>query len=240
MADHDDTRDDNPWTQRGFVAAAIVVGIIALLAVLIIAGSDGNPPSPTVGERSQAPNERARSSDEGGCRLPAGPQTVPTATPIDTKWELVGTMAAPGARNYGPVASEPRSCFAQSPMGALYAAVNFWASSTARPTADVLADLAADTAVLPDAIADAQNQGADVRLDDAAGALQVAGFRFSSYEQDVASISVAFRLENGALVQLPMTLRWEAGDWKYVVPPSGDPGLSRLEGLSDYVPWSGA
>jgi hypothetical protein len=52
---------------------------------------------------------------------------VPVAAPPDTEWELVGTVAAPTAPETigsGVVDDGLRSCFARSPLGTLYAAVN--------------------------------------------------------------------------------------------------------------------
>lgn len=247
MARSDQPEDQRgPWGQPGFLAAAGVIALLAILGVVVAVsggGGESNESSRAAPPADQ-PATRAPTGvgDSSACDLPAGNTSVPTSALPDTRWELVGSMAAPNApETHGPARTVAgfRTCFAHTPTGALYAAVNLWAASTAAPAADVLSTLAADTPVRPEAVRDARGQGADVRLDDE-GTLQVAGFNFVSYDENNASINLAFRLENGGLLRIPATVRWEDGDWKYVIPPGGDPGAGQLKDLSGYVPWAGA
>ena len=47
-------------------------------------------------------------------------------------------------------------------------------------------------------------------------------------------------MANGGVASLPTTLRWEGGDWKYVVPANGDPGVREIPDLAGYAAWTGA
>src|SRR6202042_3314418 len=82
----------------------------------------------------------------GACTLAAGSQSIPSANPPGgTKWASVGSMQVPQAHDlYGPEwSSGPvNTCFAHDPSGALLAAVNLWAESTAAPPNEVFQTLA--------------------------------------------------------------------------------------------------
>lgn len=244
MAHSEHPEDDRgPWTQPGFLAAAGVIALLAILGVVVaLSGGGGESTRSAPPAAPPAPREPTDVGNASACDLPVGNASVPTSGLPDTRWELVGSMAAPTApETHGPARTVDgfRTCFAHTPTGALYAAVNLWAASTAAPAAEVLSTLGADTPVRPEAVRDAREQGADVRLDDE-GTLQVAGFNFVSYDENNASINLAFRLENGGLLRIPAAVRWEDGDWKYVIPPAGDPGAGQLKDLSGYVEWAGA
>jgi hypothetical protein len=128
-------------------------------------------------------------------------------------------------------------CFAHSPLGALYAAVNFWAAGTAASPASVYQHLAADTASRAQVVA--QSQGNANRLD-SSGPVQLAGFEFNSFSPNSADLSVVLQGSSGALVSVACTMVWEQGDWRYVIPPSGAPAAGQIQSLDGYVPWSDA
>lgn len=224
------------------MAAAVLVGAVAVLAVtLIIAGPSEREARPqrAVHSAPTAPATSERAVD-GKCGLPEGDQRAPSTTPRGTRWELVGTMLAPTApKSLGPaiVADGFRSCFARSPVGALYAAVNFWALGTSKPSAAVLRQLAADGRERTQAIAAVDDKGSQPAIRES---MQLAGFRLLSYDSTKATVNLAIRLANGGLTSFPTTLRWEDGDWKYVIPPGGNPGVTRLSDLAGYIAWGGA
>jgi len=247
----DDTRDSDegtpaPWTQPRFVFAAVGLGLIAVFGlVLVVTGPSGpagqearRAPAPAVSPSPAATADVAASA----CGLDRGEQDVPVAAPGDSRWELVGTMAAPTApalHGPGSVDDGFRACFAHSPMGALYAAISFWAMSTAKPAADVMERLTARTAERRRAIRDARAAGDEPELDRTT-TLQIAGFRFVSYDGGGAVIELVVRVSNGGLASLPTTMRWEDGDWRYVVPLDGDPDVRQVPSLAGYAAWSGA
>jgi hypothetical protein len=239
---------DSPWTQRRFLASA---GVLALIVVLGIAAvllpGGGKDPAPAAPAETTTTVAGAAGADPAAsvCGLPAGDQKVPKAAPKDTRWELVGTMAAPTApKTLGPGKSTGglRSCFAHSPTGALYAGINFIALTANDSTRDAAAE-----ALL------SKGTGRDAALSDNAGSeaadgtrMQVAGFRFLSYDTSTAVIDLALRIfvppTQATYLHFPATMRWQDGDWKLVAPPDGQVygGMQPVADLTGYLPWSGA
>lgn len=239
-----ETADDkSPWTQPRFVASAVVVGLIVVLGlVFILIGPGGGAESPGV----VTPPPASSTSSSSACDLPDGDQSVPTGAPADTRWELVGRMVAPTS----PTTIGPkhrirgiRSCFARSPLGALYAAVNVVATASDPDRWEGLArELAAPGRGRSRALSEVADQAA---APDDRTRMQVAGFSFTTYDRSAAVISIAFRVDTGATAftaYLPMSLKWQKGDWRFVIADNGDPfaGLGRIPDLTGYVLWSGA
>lgn len=235
--DEEDTTR-NPLTQPAFLASSVVVALIVVLGlVLIFSGSDegsegaNSPPKQT----TTATTTDAKAASDSSCGLPAGDQEVPTEAPAGTRWELVGKMIAPTA----PTAIGPgqgvggvRTCFQRSPVGALYAAVNFWATLTARTEAETYRELAVESPERDRAIAAA--------TEEKLAGLQVAGFAFSSYEPDRASVRLAFRMEDGRLVSADTPLTWNDGDWRYKIPlDQGAGSVAQLASLDAFIAWKG-
>lgn len=232
------------WTQPRFILAGALVAVIAVLGILLaIIGPRGDDTGAEPGGRPAArtPTATTTASPAGGsvCGLPAGSQTVPATTP-KTEWTLVGTVAAPGTEAAGPGSTKDglRSCYARSPVGALYAAANFLAT-----TSDPQLRLPAAEQLT------AKGEGRDRALELLSGAdpggtaagVQVAGFTFLNYSKAAAVVDLAV-LADGKPVHLPISVRWEAQDWKVVLPPTGDAvaGIQPLPDLTGYVPWAGA
>jgi hypothetical protein len=171
------------------------------------------------------------------CGLPSGDQAKPATAPTDTKWELVGKIAAPTSpTQFGPGKTEAnglRSCFAHSPTGALYAAVNMTALSAAGK-----ADLVYEQLALPSPERDAVLRSSPTAAPNSVTA-QLAGFTFRSYDADRAVIDLAFKGANGTFVSIPVPLQWYGGDWKFVVPATGDTGARQITDLGGYIEWSG-
>lgn len=229
----------NPLTKPKFIISAAVVAILVALGIivpLLPKGSGNAGQAPTAGVTSTARAQPSMSTTASVCGLPDGNQSKPATTPAETKWELVGKIAAPTSpTRYGPgrTASDGlRSCFAHSPTGALYAAANVTTLSAVGKTRLVLENLA-----VPSPARDAiLNQPEPAPSTDTA---QLAGFAISSYSSDQAVIDLAFRGDNGSFVSIPVPLQWYGGDWKIIVPATGSTGAGQISDLSGYIPWSG-
>lgn len=238
--------EKSTWTQPGFIAAAAVVAIIVLLGIILAftGGSESDALAPTT--PSPAPvsgTAPAADPDASACGLPPGSQSVPTATPR-ARWELVGQVAAPTAPNtVGPAKVERglRSCFARSPKGALFAAVNVIAMTADPKRREIFVrnltvpGIGRDRA-LAQRSSDAPN---------ASTALQVVGFQIRDYLKDSAVVDLAFRVDTGnqaGTVHLPLAMRWLDGDWKLALPDTGQPfdGMARLPSTDGYIAWKGA
>ncbi|MFC5931754.1 hypothetical protein D6T64_05115 [Cryobacterium melibiosiphilum] len=238
------TEQRSPLSRPGFVAAAIVVGIIALASIIVLVtsltrGSDDNNAQPTE-DPSTSSTPGAEASDESVCGL-SGLETESALTAAPTnEWELVGSVAAPtDPEGSGPGATSDqfRTCFAHTAEGALFAAVNSVAASTDSRNSSRMWELLADGPA-KDTVKAAGEQPTSTGNT----RLQVAGFKVNNYSADEATIDVAYTItsEGGALVSYPTVLRWEAGDWKVVVTETGAPiAPGPLSNLGGYIPWSG-
>jgi len=232
--------DQNPLTKPKFIISAVVVAIIVALGIilaLVPRGGGTASPEPSTTSMSTSNGQPTATSAASVCGLPPGDQAKPATTPADTKWELVGKIAAPTSpTQFGPGKTEAnglRSCFAHSPTGALYAAANMTALSSAGK-----ADLVYQQLAVPSPERDAVLKSSPTAAPNSVTA-QLAGFTFRSYEADRAVIDLAFKGANGTFVSIPVPLQWYEGDWKFVVPATGDTGARQLSDLSGYVEWAG-
>ncbi|UOD83459.1 hypothetical protein [Paenarthrobacter ureafaciens] len=232
--------DQNPLTKPKFIISAVVVAIIVALGIILalIPKGGGTPTAdPTTTGTSTASAQPTATAAASICGLPAGSQTKPATTPTDTKWELIGKIAAPTApKQYGPgktAANGLRSCFAHSPTGALYAAANVTVLSATGKARLVYEQLAVPSPERDALLNQPQPQ------ETSSVTAQIAGFQIRSYEADRAVIVIAAKGSNGALVSVPVPLQWHGGDWKVVVPATGSTGGGQISDLSGYVTWSG-
>lgn len=72
------------------------------------------------------------------------------------------------------------------------------------------------------------------------GQVQLAGFEFNSYSSSQADLSIVLQSTDGQLVTVACTMLWQAGDWRYEIPPSGAPAAGQIQSLDGYVAWSDA
>lgn len=234
------TDSQSPRQNRGFVVAAIVVGVIALAAIVLLGtflfrGGDNNAdPTPTPAPTSSATAD----AEPSVCGLDGFEETSSLDAAPDNKWELVGTVAAPADPAVGPgeVQDGLPSCYAHTAEGALFAAVNFIAAGTDATLGPKLIALVAPGPGRDALEADSSSGGtSNLRA-------QVAGFKVSSYSADSATIDVAMNYSTGQLVSIPLKLQWAEGDWKIEMTSEGELPLApaQLQNLGGYTPWSGA
>lgn len=237
----DEAEPRNPFTTRGFITGAVIVGVLALAAIVLAVtslwGGGGQTP-PAATPNTLAPAE-VDADAKSVCALPGYEQSgVLTAAP-DTEWTIVGTMAAPGSDTAGPgvIADDGlRSCYAHTAEGALFAVSNLWAMGTDGR----LSALALDRQTAPGPGRDAAIAAAIPQSNTGASA-QIVGFRISTYTATDATIDLAFRLSTGELISFPAPVKWVEGDWKSVLTDDGQPPLrpSALQNLGGYTPWGG-
>ena len=246
-----DAANNSPWTRPGFIAAAAVVAIIAVLGLVIAfsGGSEGDSKRPAAPPAGQPPAKA--DADASVCGLQPGSQAVPDSAP-EAKWELRGTVAVPTApATFGPgrTAGGVPSCFAHSPTGALFAMVNIQAAmgvfanrSGRYQIEKVLRMIAAGPG--RDALKAAAAREPVPEKGSTTPDAQVAGFNIVRYEPSAAVIDLAFsgtRPESAGYVHGQSTMRWEDGDWKLVLTQSGAPfdAVQPIADLTGYVPWRG-
>ncbi|MDF9279083.1 hypothetical protein P4U43_14940 [Arthrobacter sp. EH-1B-1] len=234
----------NPFTRPGFIlSAALIVALIAAVAVIaFLPRGDDEPDASTTAPSNSTPSSTGtpteEETDESICGLPDNDETALGEAP-ESDWELVGTMAVPSApETAGPgVADETgfRSCFAQTPTGALYAAANIWATGFFGDPAKLYQELAADSSVRDQAL-EAIANGEEVGSQNVPS-MQIRGFILRGYTDQEATVDIAVETENGSFGSLPTPLVWEDGDWKINLPPTGNTGLQQLQNLNDYIRW---
>ena len=247
--------DGSPWTQPRFLAAAMLVGLIVILGLIltVTGGSNGDANSrpQETPARPPAATPVAEDPDESVCGLAPGEQSLPTKAP-DAKWGLQGTFAVPRqpeVHGPGTVRSGVPACFAHSPTGALFATVNIYAAlsdfSRKRPSdpRSVIRQIIA-TGPGRDAILANLPSNSDSADTASASGVQIAGFSIVRYENRSAVVDVAFRVDRpGATgyVHGASTMRWERRDWKLVLAQDGRPfdSMEQIATLDGYVPWSG-
>ncbi|MGO4188583.1 hypothetical protein [Pseudarthrobacter sp. TAF60_1] len=243
------TTEPNPFTKPGFIiAGALVVALIAATVVIFLLpkGQGTAQPAPAPAEPSSTSSASPSASAAAGasvCGLPASSETALGTAP-KTKWELVGKMAAPtDPKTFGPGVTDEdgcRSCFANSPTGALYAAANMIALGSSG-TQDELK--LAENFLVPGPGRDAAIKAAKTRTSTAGSGetAQVSGFLIKSYSPSEADVDLAIKLPNGALAHSVLSLRWVAGDWKMKASDDGQifNGVAQLSDLSGFILWSG-
>lgn len=237
------TNDQSPFTKTGFIisAALVVVLTAAGIIIFLLPPKDSNvQPAPPGNSAPTAPSTSTATAGGSVCGLPSTSDTAVGAAP-KSDWELVGYMAAPTDPQVGPGKVDDqgiRSCFAHSPEGALYAAVNLWALGGDPSKERAIADQLVAKGPGRDAAMSAPQSAASA----SAVRIQVAGFNVS-YTSQQAMVELAFKASTGALASVRTTLVWQDGDWKGVVSDSDGRPLEEPQQISDlsgFIPWSGA
>ncbi|SDI70312.1 hypothetical protein SAMN04488693_11926 [Arthrobacter subterraneus] len=243
-----DKTERNPFTRPGFIlSAALVVALIAAVAVIAFLPrgddeADTGETAPT-SAASETPTVDA-TGKESVCGLPGSDDSALGVAP-DSEWELVGTTVVPTApATIGPgVVSEDgfRSCFAQTPAGALFAAANLVGLGSVQDVEmqrKLTEQLVVPSAGQQAALEDLAERDPSSR---SSTSVQISGFRLLSYTDESANVDIAFTTQNGAVGHASIPLRWTDGDWKTEIADNGqllnEP--TQLNDLSDYIPWSG-
>jgi len=221
MPEQTETAVPSPWTRPSFVAAAALVGAVAIAGAVIALSAPGRTPdavapaAPTVGTAPEpAPSVL--------------PTAIPTRPPTDVTWALVGQQAVPTSPTAGPhtVQNGVAAGYAHTPDGALLAAAQLtvrsghsagrasWEPTITRqftpgPDRDrLLAALRAAPPATPEP-----------------GELSpLAGYLYQAYTPDTAVIGLVYRaVATGTATYqvVATTLVWHDGDWAMVPPPGG-------------------
>ncbi|RGE19089.1 hypothetical protein [Leucobacter sp. wl10] len=237
----DDSGSTSPFARRGFIAAAVVVGVIAALGIFVLVMNLVSPPTSAPPTDSPTSTPPVSAADASVCGLEAFETESSLTQAPDVEWELVGTIAAPTDPAVGPGTVDDgfRSCFAHTAEGALYAAVNFLATGTDAMLSQRLLELVAEGPG-KDALEQLLSQSPDGVT--SSYRAQVAGYKIGQYDGTNATIDLVLNYSDGRLVSVPLRLVWEDGDWKAVFDDTGQMPLApaELQNLGGYTPWGGA
>lgn len=240
-----DAEPRNPFTRRGFILGAVLVGGLAAasIALAVTAPHDSNPAPASSSGAASTPMATATIDPAASsvCGLPGYDTTNTLTTAPPTKWSIVGTVAAPESDSAGPGITGKdgfRSCYAHTVQGALFSAANFVAMSSDSRITGRLTEM-----VAPGPGRDVAIKAANPDAGQSSVRYQVAGFTVTAYTADTATIDLAVQVttSGGQLVSFPTALAWVDGDWKIVLADNGQPvfAASPLQSLGGYTAWSG-
>lgn len=235
---------NSPFRRKGFIAAAVVVGIIFLAAIIVLVTTFlGSPKdeTPSTTAPTSSPNSSSSpdpAEDPSVCGLKAFETDDTLNGAPDVEWELVGTVAAPSSESAGPGSIDKgfRTCYAHTAEGALVMASNFLAMGSDATLGDRLLELVAPG---PGRDALASELG---NSSSSSTRAQIAGFAIGAYSEDAATVDLAMNYSDGTLISIPLKLLWVEGDWKVELTAAGEYPLApvQLDNLGGYTPWSGA
>lgn len=239
----------SPFTKPGFIiSAALVIALIAAVVVIFfLPKADSTVQPATASSSAGASSSPAKTEDAAGksvCGLPSSTEKTLGTAPKST-WALVGKMAAPtDPKTFGPGLTDGngfRSCFAQSPTGALFAAANVIAlgSSTTLDKVKLAEDFLVPGSGRDAAIADTKAKVSSPSS--SGGAAQFQGFLIKSFTPAEADVDVAFQLPTGQYAHTVLSLRWVDGDWKVKAADDGQifNAVAQLSDLSGFILWTG-
>jgi hypothetical protein len=222
-----------------FIAVVLVGGGIAA-----VTGAFNGNATTADSTASAAPTKSALPTGAASvCGLKGYETSNDLSAAPEAKWVLIGSTASPKSAAVGPGKSDDdgvfNTCFAHTPTGALFASINYVATTTDARNADRLWELLADSSVKNQLRATPQPATDDTTRG------QVSGFKVDHYDGSSATIDLAVTLTGtgsaDGLISYPVVLKWQDGDWKVVFTEDGPPiAPSALSSLGGYIPFSGA
>jgi hypothetical protein len=230
-----------PWTRPGFVAAAVLVGLIVLAGLMVALwpspnSRQANPPGPGQPADTSTPDQRPATSL---------PTAVPTVAPADVHWQLVHQVALPVSASAGPYRSTDTTAsgYAHTPVGALIAAAQI-SSRSALHNGRAVWEPTLTQQFVPSPDRDSLLQALRAQPDTEAepGELsQLSGFRYLSYTPDTAVVGLVDRApgQSDTFYITTVTMLWQDGDWRMVAPPGGSwtAASQKLTDLSGVIAW---
>ncbi|MFI9724535.1 hypothetical protein ACIHFE_33735 [Streptomyces sp. NPDC052396] len=244
------TGDDKPgpFRRRGFIAAAVFLGLVAVLAIVVITtDSSGKSNTPAASESQPSTGARPAPASSpavtgNSCGLTDTNQTPPTSTPKGVTWQLIKGDAMPTSPSAGPgkIEGPVARCYAHTPLGALIAASQIGDRLGVASNADAIQILKAQAVPGPGVDRGLKElAGPEVGTGTADG--QLAAFQFASYTPDTAVINLVSRMNNGTYNVATFTVKWMDGDWKLQLQDNGadSSNVSQVTSTAGYIPWSG-
>lgn len=223
-------------------AAAVLVLVLLGLVWVLVGGNSSTPaagptrtvtasPTPSVPGSELPPAATPNKAAAAGCNVPGANSTVPTAA-ISVTWQAVGGIVVPVSPSVGPKVitgkgNTLRSCYQQSPAGAVLAAMNIAGAGTTSNAHQVIRE-----GFTPGpGREEAQQQPAD------AGGGSIAGFQAQACTQRACLVKILFAVQ-GVFVEQTMPMIWVGNDWKVDGQVTGVAKGVRVGGLVGYTPMS--
>ena len=247
MTDENNTQS-SPFTVWWWIAGGFFLIVIVATVVLLATRDGSSQADPTASPSTSADASPSGSETAGGevaepsagaCGLPADDQDIPVDPPEAT-WEAEGYILVPSSDVYGPVPGEEPlwPCFAHSPTGALFAAMNLHVFMVAMPNYEEFARVAAVNG--PALESWLVEQDPKTHGQTAGQTLQYAGFRFQKVESETVVVDVAARQADlTAYIRISLTWDPEVDNWRVDLATTDfDPAV--VESLASFTAWSAA
>lgn len=237
------------WQQRGWILSAGFLLVLLVLAAATLVTSDDEAPEAS-GSPTSAPTATASDADDtaggdgrpAGCRTDDSEQEKPTAAPEDVHWKAGGTHLVPVSKSAGPLKFDGPvwSCFAHTPMGAVFAAHAITNNFGLEGWREVV-----ERQVVPGTGRDAYVARRSKEEQDESTSGQpseetFAGFTVLAYNENESTVMILGRIPSvDRYGSLSVTLRWQDGDWKVLPDPDGTiyGGVSYTDGTSGFITW---
>ncbi|WP_210578326.1 hypothetical protein [Actinomyces succiniciruminis] len=243
-----------PFGRPGFIAAALVVALIAVLGIVVgvtnVLRDDPAPESASTASTTSAP-----ASSAAQISTPSNVDSVSTSVcgltgevteqarlakaPDVDYWDYQGTVAYPVSEQYGPGATADsgyRYCFQRSPEGAVFAAAHALAAASDPETSAAWAYYALSQGEFHDQLmaeVDTPSDSTGVRL-------EITGFRLLAYDGRSARVDLsASGSAQGSIITASIiySLIWEDGDWKIDASVSAPFDFATIPDASGYIAW---
>lgn len=213
------------------IASIPVVALVVVMGIILAFGNWGD-------DNDSSPQAIPNLTNECAA-FPTNDNTNLTSAPAVEQWRWVGDVAVPTHPDHGPANTEGHfSCYAPTPEGALFAAINVLALGSTGQDNTIYTYLAAEgparDAALQETPADAEKSS---------GGVELAGFKVWDFREDSARVEVAMSVQGtyGAMI---VDFVREDGDWKVDLPTSGDIPFRlvdpSLDGFTRMSPTGGA
>ncbi len=229
------------WWGAGGLILLVLIGLVWVLinvgksSPTAVATHTVTAPAPSSGAGVPPATAPASSTtttgNASGCNVPGGNTLVPTAA-IPATWHLVGSVAAPVSLSAGPkTIAGPggtlRSCYQDSPTGAVIAAMNIGIAGTTTNEQNVI-----EQGYTPGPGKDAaKQQPAD------AGNGSISGFQAQACTQSDCLVKIVITVQ-GQYVEQTMPMIWSDGDWKVNGQVTGVAEAVQVASLSPYIAMS--
>jgi hypothetical protein len=254
------TTPARPRRRRARIVAAAAAALTALAAGGVALWPASSTPATRVAGRASSPHRAGpswlppRSPSPSPAAVPPGAPQIPQVDLTGLRWADFHGMQLPVSLAAGPrqVRGGLPSGFADTPLGALLAAVNIGVRANAQWGPDVFGPTIGDQVTGPDAPALlAACQAAYDQARPAAGVpagrplgpayVREEAFRWEGYTPANATVDIVSAGPGGPDLTVRAATRievqWRRGDWRVVAPPGGDWGNSatQITSLSGYT-----
>lgn len=252
----DSPNTSSPFRKPGFIVAAVVIGLLAILgialgirALVVPADPDAGQSTPTTAPTTSEPSTPEPTAEPADdepsvCGLDAVAMEGGVTSVPETTWEYAGagSVALPTSANFGPgVTDSFASCFARTPEGAIFAgavSVVQAASLTGSARTEWAEYLIGDGPQRDQLLADSSSQS-DAQTSGIE--MSISGFRLLEYDGDTALVNIAATGRgDGEEVVLSTTyaLVWQDGDWKIDATQTSPAASVLVPDLGGFTRWS--